>query len=369
MKKWYISLGVILLTLGCCLTIPACRVVARMVRYNFADIGDYAIFTNNPLHRAEQPLRFSRSNIPFEYNKTNENFDDFLSKNETVAFLVLKNDTILYEKYFNDYDTSSIVTSFSMAKSVTSALIGCAIADGYIKSVNDPLTDYVPEMAKNGFDKVTLRHLLNMNSGLAFNESYVNPTGEAAKFYYGDQLESYILNLKLEHSPAEGFEYTSGNTQILGYVLHRVLAKTSYKTVTNYLQAKIWTPLGCEFDASWSTDHAGGIEKTFCCLNARARDFAKFGELYLHKGKANGKQLIPEEWVTASLTPNTDENNSLEYHYQWWFPSKNGDFTARGILGQYIYVNPNNKVVIVRLGSDKGKVDWYHFLSDWGSTL
>jgi CubicO group peptidase (beta-lactamase class C family) len=337
------------------------------VRYNFADIGDYKIFTNNPLQHASTASKFARSTRAFKTEKTD--FEHFLSDNETVAFLVIKNDTILYEKYFNEYDTTSIVPSFSMAKSVTSALIGCAIDDKLIQSVDEPVTNYIPEMAKNGFDKVTLRHLLNMNTGLAFNESYVNPTGEAAKFYYGDQLENYILNLKLATAPGSGFDYISGNTQILGYVLHRVLQKTPHKTVTNYLQTKLWTPLGCEFDASWSTDHAGGIEKTFCCLNARARDFAKFGELYLHKGNWHGKQLISEKWVTETITPNTDEKNSLEYHYQFWFPSQNGDYTARGILGQFIYVNPKNNVVIVRLGADKGKVDWYHWLSEWGSSL
>ncbi len=367
MKKTYYVFATIILTIICCLTIPMCRLSAQMVRYNFADIGDYKIFTNNPLKPAEQAWHFGRSKQPFKTDKTN--FENFLGNNKTVAFLVIKNDTILYEKYFNEYDTTSIVPSFSMAKSVTSALIGCAIEDKLIGSVNDPVSKYVPEMAKNGFDKVTLRHVLNMNSGLAFNESYINPTGEAAKFYYGDQLESYILNLKLASQPGSGFDYLSGNTQILGYVLHRVLKNTAYKTVTNYLQKKLWTPMGCEFDASWSTDHEGGIEKTFCCLNARARDFAKFGELYLHKGNWNGKQLVPEAWVAESTTPNTEEKNSLEYHYQWWFPSQNGDFTARGILGQYVYVNPKNKVVIVRMGSDKGDIDWYHWLSEWGSKL
>ncbi|MEY4926974.1 MAG: hypothetical protein RI894_1410 [Bacteroidota bacterium] len=367
MKKRYIFLALALLTAVCCLTIPTCRVTALMVRYNFADIGDFKIFTNNPLQHADLTTHFVRSKSPFKTNKPD--FERFLGDNKTVAFLVLKNDTLLYEKYFNDYDTLSIVPSFSMAKSVISALIGCAIEDKLIQSVDDPVAKYVPEMAKNGFDKVTLRHVLNMNSGLAFNESYVNPTGEAAKFYYGDQLEEYILNLKLAKQPGSGFDYVSGNTQILGFVLHRVLEKTTYKTVTNYLQAKIWTPLGCEFDASWSTDHEGGIEKTFCCLNARARDFAKFGELYLHKGNWHGKQLVPETWVKESTTPNIAENNSLAYHYQWWFPSENGDYTARGILGQYIYVNPNNNIVIVRMGADNGNVDWFHWISEWGSAL
>jgi CubicO group peptidase (beta-lactamase class C family) len=209
---------------------------------------------------------------------------------------------------------------------------------------------------KKGFDKITIEHLLKMTSGIHFNESYWNPFGEAAKFYYGDDIKNYIANLRIEYPAGEKFDYISGNTQLLGLILERSL-KT--KTVTAYLQEKIWTPLGMEYDANWSIDNEkDGMEKTFCCINARARDFAKIGELYLHKGNWNGKQIINTDWVTQSTKVDTSNGSAWFYQYQWWLPSQEGDFMAQGILGQYIYVNPNKNIVIVRLGKTTADVEW-----------
>jgi CubicO group peptidase (beta-lactamase class C family) len=151
----------------------------------------------------------------------------------------------------------------------------------------------------------------------------------------------------------------SGNTQLLGFVLERAL-KT--KTVTQYLQEKLWTPLEMEYDASWSIDHEKqGTEKIFCCINARARDFAKIGRLYLNKGNWNGRQIVSEKWVAESTKVDTTAGSADYYQYQWWLPSKTGDFNAEGILGQYIYVNPSKNVVIVRMGKKSGNVNWTDF--------
>jgi CubicO group peptidase (beta-lactamase class C family) len=268
-----------------------------------------------------------------------------------------------YEKYFKGYDKQSIVPSFSMAKSVTSILIGCAIDEGFIKSVDEPITRYIPELVTNGFEKVTIKHLLQMTSGIAFNESYINPFGDAASFYYGRNLRKQITKMQLKHEPGKQFEYVSGNTQLLGLVLERAL---NGKTVTQYLQDKLWTPLEMEYDASWSIDKKkNGLEKTFCCINARARDFAKIGRLYKNKGNWNGKQLVSQKWVEASTKLDTTDGSADYYQYQWWLPSKNGDFMAEGILGQFIYVNPTKNLIIVRLGQNYGKANW----SDLFTTL
>jgi CubicO group peptidase (beta-lactamase class C family) len=211
-------------------------------------------------------------------------------------------------------------------------------------------------MKKNGFEKVSIEHVLQMTSGIAFNESYWNPTGEAAKFYYGNELEKYTLNLKLKQQPGLSFDYVSGNTQLLGLLLQRAL-KT--KTITQYLNEKIWQPLGMEFAASWSLDkEQDGIEKTFCCLNARARDFAKIGTLMLHEGNWKGKQLIPKDWIKQSTKVDTTKGSAWYYQHQWWLTSTEGDYMAHGILGQYIYINPMKNIVIVRLGKNEGKVSW-----------
>lgn len=335
--------------------------IRNMIKYNFADINDYQIFPKRDIAKPAAAIHFSTSNLPFYLSEVipqaNGNFEKYLADNQSVAFLIIHNDTLQYEKYFENYNASSIVTSFSMAKSVTSILIGCALQDSLIHSVQEPITNYILELKnKKGFDKITIEHLLKMTSGIHFNESYWNPFGEAAKFYYGDDIKNYIANLRIEYPAGEKFDYISGNTQLLGLILERSL-KT--KTVTAYLQEKIWTPLGMEYDANWSIDNEkDGMEKTFCCINARARDFAKIGELYLHKGNWNGKQIINTDWVTQSTKVDTSNGSAWFYQYQWWLPSQEGDFMAQGILGQYIYVNPNKNIVIVRLGKTTADVEW-----------
>lgn len=351
----FLSLFLVLLSLNSCK-------VSRFVFYNFADINDYKKFPAHPLHSEGTNFVFTSTDhgkAPKKINiegKQGLPFESYLEENNTVAFLVIRNDTIQYEKYFKGYDKTSIVPSFSMAKSITSILIGCAIDDGLIKSVQEPITNYIPELKKNGFEKVTIEHLLQMTSGIKFNEGYSNPFGQVATFYYGRNLRRGLLKLKLKRQPGTAFEYVSGNPQLLGLILERVLKG---KTVTQYLQDKLWSPLGMEYDASWSTDRKkNGLEKTFCCINARARDFAKIGRLYLNKGNWNGKQIVPESWVKQSTKVDTTNGSASYYQYQWWLPTQTGDFMAQGILGQYVYVNPSKNLIIVRLGKNTGKADW-----------
>jgi CubicO group peptidase (beta-lactamase class C family) len=373
-----------ILTIIASIVMTSCQ-LGRFVFYNFADIKDYKKFQSRSLTADTLPFNFQTTNpgkFPKELNGIP--FDKYLHNNKTVAFLIIRNDTIQYEKYFEGYDKQSIVPSFSMAKSVTSILIGCAIDQGLIKSVDEPITNYIPELTKNGFNKVTIKHLLQMTSGIKFNESYVNPFGDAASFYYGLNLRKEIRKMKLKSEPGKKFEYVSGNTQLLGLVLERSLKG---KTITSYLQEKLWSPLGMEYDASWSIDKkADGLEKTFCCLNARARDFAKIGRLYLNNGNWNGKQIISQNWVEESTKVDTTNGGVVFYKYQWWLPtaannyykenynlkninkeklelSTDKDFMAEGILGQFIYINPTKKLIIVRLGKNEGKADWWNIFT------
>jgi CubicO group peptidase (beta-lactamase class C family) len=359
------------------MSLSSCK-VGRFVVYNFADINDHKKFPSRDIKKGATKFQFpiaEKGKVPKEilqYGGIAKNqfytspslerkvlsfeFEQFLEESKTVAFLIIKNDTIQYEKYWGKYDESSIVPSFSMAKSITSILIGCAIDDKLIKSVNEPITNYIPELKENDFDKVTIENLLQMTSGIKFNESYINPFGDAATFYYGTNLRKAIKKMKLEIEPGERFAYSSGSSQLLGLVLERALKN---KTISSYLEEKIWQPLEMEFDASWSLDRKkNGLEKTFCCINARARDYAKIGRLYLNKGKWNDKQIVSENWVAQSTKIDTTNNSSLRYQYQWWLPSQTGDFMAQGILGQYIYVNPEKNLIIVRLGKGLGFADW-----------
>lgn len=339
--------------------------------YNFADIDDYKKFPSRPIQSPDNSFQFPASAVQ-KYPRTITNskgkplpFEQFLEDEKTVAFLIIQRDTILYESYCKGYDAEAMVASFSMAKSVVSLLIGCAIDDGLIGSVNDPVTQYLPGLKKNGFDSVTIEHVLQMTSGIRFNESYINPFGHAASFYYGRNLRKSTSKLKLKEAPGTEFEYVSGNTQLLTMILEKALGG---ETVSAYLERRIWKPLQMEYSASWSLDRQeNGIEKGFCCLNARARDFAKIGRLYLNGGRWNGKQIVSEAWIQKSTSLDLTNGSVGFYQYQWWLPRDDGSYGAQGILGQYIYVNPKKDMVIVRLGKKPGRVDWWQLFGQLAS--
>jgi len=343
----FVFVGLALLTQSC--------LVGRFAWYNFSGITDHKIFPSRALPKSDQPFQFTEAPQTDRVGKARVYaIDSLVNANNTVAFLIIRNDSILFERYYQGYEESSVVASFSMAKSYTSALIGAAIADGYMKSVDEPITQYITELKnKKGFDKITIRHLLQMTSGIKANESYYNPFGQAARLYYGRSLRAYVKRLKIDYEPGTKFAYRSVNTQLLGFIIERATGKT----VTDYTNEKIWKHLGMEYDASWSIDKKRkGMEKTFCCINARARDFAKFGRLYLNNGNWNGQQLLPSAWVTQSTTPDKTQGGVEYYKYQWWI-TRTG-YMADGLHGQYIYVNREKNVVVVRLGKSPGNVNW-----------
>jgi CubicO group peptidase (beta-lactamase class C family) len=362
------QLAFIFFTLFTLATLNSCK-AGRFIVYNFADINDYKKFPARNIENGATTFQFpnaEKGKVPREITAKDKTypFEEYLDKNNTVAFLIIQHDTIQYENYWGKHTETSIVPSFSMAKSITSILIGCAIDDKLIQSVSEPITNYIPELTENGFDKVTIEHLLQMTSGLKFNENYSNPFGDAATFYYGTNLQKAISKMKLKAEPGKQFEYVSGNTQLLGLVLERAL---NGKTISAYLEEKIWKPLEMEFDASWSIDrNKNGLEKAFCCLNARARDFAKIGRLYLNKGSWNGRQVVSEDWVKQSTKVDTTGGSVWYYQYQWWLPTQTGDFMAQGILGQYIYIHPEKDLIIVRLGKNDGKTDWWEVFTSLG---
>jgi len=335
----------------------------RVIRYNFADITDYAIFPNRPLQPSAQPFRFHQTKKP-RYAQTftdslgeTYNLDDHLHESDTVALLIVHNDTVQYERYLDGYEAASTVASFSMAKSIFSLLFGIAVDRGIIPSIEDPVTRYVPELAAHGFESVSLRHLLQMTSGLRFNENPLNPLGQAASFYYGTSLRQQMTKLRLEHPPGTRFHYASGSTQLLGLVLERAL---NGPTLTDFLQKTVWTPLQMEYPASWTVDWSKPpLEKTFCCLNGSAQDFAKIGRLYARDGDWEGTQIISKEWIAESTHVDTTGGSIARYQYQWWLPfSKEDALLAQGLSGQYVYVDRARDVVIVRLGHAFGTVHW-----------
>lgn len=354
-KYWPAAIAVVLLLSSC--------TVGRMAIYQLSDIKDYKRFPSRPLTASDTPFRYfprDPNGIRLEEMKVTADgetlfLNEFLPAHKTVAFLVIRRDSILYEDYFDGYSESEWVASFSMAKSYVSALVGIAVEEGFIKNVNDPITDYIPELKKNGLDDVTVRHVLQMTTGIHHAENYFNPFAGVAKSYYGKHLRKQVLRLKQDYEAGLKFHYQSINTQVLG----EILVRATGRTLTDYMQEKLWTPMQMEYPASWSIDQKkSGMEKAFCGINATARDFAKFGRLYLNKGNWDGKQLVPAEWVTESTKVDEENGAWKGYQYQWWLPSEEGDFTAEGHLGQFIYVNPAKELVMVRLGKNYGKVTW-----------
>lgn len=356
------------IVLSALLFLTACT-GGRMLLYNFSDIKDYKRFPKRDLPASADPFVFAvgdtagfkEKDVRVAHESRHNHLDSLLMASKTVAFLVIQRDSILHESYYHKYGPQSLVASFSMAKSYTSAMIGAAVADGLIKSIEDPVTDYIPELKKRDMDNCKIRHLLQMTAGIHHVENYFNPFAGVARLYYGRALRKQVLKLNQDYRGGHYFHYQSIATQLLGEVLVRVTGKS----LTAYLREKIWDHIGTEHPASWSIDQRkNSREKAFSSINATARDFAKFGRLFLHKGNWNGQQLLPEAWVRASTKVDAQDGSVWYYQYQWWLPSKDGDFYAAGHLGQFIYVNPMKDLLIVRLGKNRGGVDWRRALME-----
>lgn len=345
--------------------------VGRIFRHNIPALNDYKHF---PVRNIEKPAanysfqRAEKSVAPdsITVGRTKgQTFKQFLASTNTVAFLIIRRDTILFEEYLQGYRPESLVPSYSMTKSITSILVGFAIQDGLISSVDAPVREFLPELSKD-FDGLTVKDVLQMTTNLKFNEGYFNPFGSVARLYYGTNMRKSVRKMRRDTKGKKKFAYKSGNTQLLGSILEAAIQKNyPEKSISAYLQEKLWQPLGMEFAATWSLDsRKHKMEKTFCCLNACARDYAKIGQLYLQKGQWQGQQILPKSWVETSTKLDETDGAAWFYQYQWWLPTKDGDFYARGVLGQYIYVNPAKNLVIVRLGKGLGGLNWGAFFAD-----
>lgn len=309
-----------------------------------------------PLPRAERAIEFAG-----EFMGERLALPTFLARSNTSAFLVLKDGAVVFEQYLHGDTPESQHISFSVAKSFTSALIGIAIHEGFIGSVDDSIRQYLPELTSATFDDVRIEHVLQMSSGLQFDENYSDPDSDINKMIQLVQTMSYleyINTLERAHEPGTFNHYASVNTQLLGILLTRVTGKS----LTAYTEEKLWRPMQAEQPAAWMLDEQS-YELAMGGLAASARDYARLGLLYLNKGRAHGRQVIPETWVETSVTPdephlmpgdNPNSSNTAGYMYQWWTPRRwDGDFLARGIWGQTIYVHPRHRVVIVKLAADQ----------------
>jgi hypothetical protein len=350
------------------LPLTSCH-VGRYFYWNYASIKDHKKFPSETIQKGEDVFHFMPKpsgtdlKVPPQFLEKDDRqtLGEFLEKHKTVAFIVIRNDTMLMEEYFDGYAHDDIINSFSVAKSFVSALVGIAISEGSIRSADQPVTVFLPELAKTDprFGNITFNHLLNMRSGIKFNEGYANPFADMAKYYYGTNLKKYITQLTIERPPDEVYDYISANTQLLGMALERATGKS----MANYLEDKIWKQTGMSYNATWSMDSKRNRQiKAFCCLNARPIDLAKFGRLYLNNGQYNSLQIIPKEWIAQTMTIINDSRDSQGYPYtRQWRVKNNGAIFAKGILGQYIYVYPQKNIIIVRMGKNEGSIIWAEF--------
>lgn len=267
------------------------------------------------------------------------------------AFVVIKNDSLLYESYWDGFSDTSHTNSFSMAKTYVCALLGCALKEGHIVSDSIKIGKFIDFEDRTVGEKVSLQHLATMSSGIDFNESYVSPFGYPAEGYYGTDVIKASVRTPLKTEPGTCFNYLSGNTALLG----KCISVAVNQSLSDYCSKALWSPLGCEQDAWWSLDRDGGQEKGFCCLNSNARDFARLGMLYLKKGNWKGKQLIDTAYIEKSIRPNgamdADGNIQTRYGTGMWLCEYKGQklFYARGILGQFMICLPEDNMVIVKL--------------------
>jgi CubicO group peptidase (beta-lactamase class C family) len=310
---------------------------------------EYQIFNNRKIE-AKDPAPLLHSLI-YNSKKISEETEDLLRQYEAHAFVIVKNDSLIHEHYWDGFSDTSHTNSFSVAKTYCSALLGCALKDGYIKSLDQAVGDFIPEYKQGPKGKITLRHLVTMTSGIDFNESYVNPFAYPAEGYYGKDVLKACTQYEVGEEPGKVFRYLSGNSALLGICISRAVGKP----LSYYLSDRLWKDLQCEQPAWWSLDKKDGQEKGFCCINSNATDFARLGMLYLNHGKWKGKQIIDSEYVANSVVPfdckEEDGTPNKTYGYNWWLTEHKGEkiFYARGILGQYVICVPSKKMVIVKL--------------------
>lgn len=320
--------------------------------YTTAFLDDYKRFDNATINIGKPqawPNHKDYNNVKptDKLEKTNQDLG-------TVAYVIIKNDSIWFEKYYDGYDENSKSNSFSMAKSYVSAMLGKAIMDGHIKSLDQPVCDFLPAFCDEKASKMTVGDLSSMSSGTNWDEAYYSPFSITTRAYFDDDLAKVINGLKVVNQPGKAFKYASGDTQMLAMVIEKATGKKLYE----YLEESFWKPLGSENQTLWQLDSdAQDLVKAYCCIASNAKDFARLGKLYKDHGKWNGQQVLDSAFIAKSVTPRFKD--SPQYGYGWWLKTM-GDksfFMMRGHLGQYVIVEPEDNVIIVRLGHSKGPGD------------
>ena len=311
-----------------------------------AGLEDYVYFDSREIPKSDNPQAWP---LHADYNSipATSKLQKLHQDHRTVAFLVIKNDSIWHEQYFEGFGNDSKTNSFSMVKTIVSASLAKAIEEGDVKSFDQPVKDFLPWLQGAYADVVTVGNLATMSSGLKWKEDYENLLTITPRTYITRDIVGVMKTLPIETPPGERFVYQSGSTQLLSLVLTAATGETISDLVRRYF----WNPLGAHADANWRLDASEkGVEKSYCCFNSNARDFARFAALFKNGGVWNGKQLINADYVQKSITPQFE--NGQDYGYGWWLGAHMGKrfYSMRGHNGQYVIVFPEDDVIVVRLG-------------------
>ena len=334
--------------------------------HNTAFISDYEYFDNKEI-RSTNPKPWA---LHKQYNTIQESDElkELNDERKTKSFLVIKNDSILFEKYYDGHKQTDISNSFSVAKSIVTSMMGKAIMEGKIKSLNQPVSDFFEEYNDGIASELTVGDLASMSSGMKWSEKYYSVINITSESYFTDDLRSVILRQEIENKPGQAFRYSSGDTQLLAMVIE----KATGTSLSDYLSQKFWSPMGAETLALWQIDSKESeMEKAYCCIAATARDFARFGKLYIDKGKWGDTEILDSYFVELSLQPVFDD--SPFYGYGWWLYEYEGKkvFTMNGHQGQFVICFPDENIIIVRQGdlNNQGRVsegsgDLYQYISE-----
>ncbi|SDD32469.1 serine hydrolase domain-containing protein [Pedobacter soli] len=338
----------------------------KVLKYRTPGAETYKAFPQELVHKSDSAFHFIRPAVQRNDLDTLHVLDGenhsiplkaYLKNGAINVFLVIRNDSVLYERYDKGYSDSTLTTIFSGAKSMISILIGQAINERKIKSLSDKVTVYIPELKANpAFAEITLKNLLDMKSGLDFQDAIGGILkaffSDEAKYYYTDNVKAELMKVKLVNRPGTVWKYKSIDPILLGWVLK----KATGQSVAQYFQSHLWQKIGAEYNATWGLDQLNGITNTASRFQVTAIDWAKIGRLYLNKGKYNGLQVVPENWVNQSVNIGTEKPASAKgwqqsaHHYLWWIPQEGekGDYAAEGMLGQRLYIDPKTNTIIVQ---------------------
>lgn len=335
---------------------------------NFSQMD--ALFPTRTLERKGPVQTFNRAPVAlpdtYEYKGERRSVEAFLEKSATTALLVLSGDTITYEKYFKGTHGDDFRISWSTAKSMLSALFGIAVQEGHIKNIHEKVTDYVPELKGTGYDDVSIKNVLQMSSGVAFNEDYGDFNSDINRFgrliALGGSFDEFAASLVNERKQGTYLHYVSIDTHVLGMVIRNA----TQRDFVEYFNEKIWHKIGAEANGYYIVD-SYNEPMVLGGLNIRTRDFARFGKLYLDGGVAMGEQVVPKDWITDSITPDAphlvpgtrdSSDIALGYGYQWWLPlNADQEFMAIGVYDQFIYVNQKHNMVIVKNSANRHFMD------------